>query len=253
MKSISKYSCKKKWSGDSEMISKTRLPKSPARIFGGFLYIFLFLLFTSLSLLSQISHIEFSEHVYEFNPDGRHRQHSFNPKGPNPISSSCVADAENTMWAVYSPHRLRDEFSIYYSRADMDQFALLPDQEIITRGGKFGKVYFDGKDLWYRGDPFHLFRRNTATGKFEDLTDMVLQQANDFPFYNSMVNNVFRDRSGQVWITSRAGEVKMSLEEDIFRYYSIVLIGAPEQFAQSVGFFCRCFQASFPVAVVFSA
>ncbi len=160
------------------------------------------------------------DRVEEFGPSGRVHIYYF-PEGPDPVMPSMVKDSENTLWVVHSPNQSADQFGVYYLKEGQKEFARLPEDQRFPQEKMMGKLFADGAYIWHRGYPFRLSRMRIADGKIEDFTDKIIEQKFNFPFYNSSLLNIFRDRSGELWFTTRAGVVKLSIEEDIFRKFHL--------------------------------
>ena len=160
------------------------------------------------------------DRVEEFGPTGRLRIYQF-PEGPDPVMPSMVKDAENTLWVVHSPNQSTDQFGVYYLKEGQKEFTRLPEGHRFPQEEMMGKLFADGAYIWHRGYPFRLSRMRVGDGKIEDFTDKIIEQKFNFPFYNSSLLNIFRDLSGEIWLTTRAGMVKISIEEDLFKKYHL--------------------------------
>ncbi len=131
--------------------------------------------------------------------------------------TNIVKDAENTIWTVHSPDRSKNQFAVYYLKEGQDEFKRLPEGRRFPQEERFGEVFADGEYMWHRSYPFRLSRLRVADGTIADFTDKIIEQSARFPFYNSSLLNVFRDRSGEIWLNTVTGIVKMTVEEDLFR------------------------------------
>ncbi len=160
------------------------------------------------------------DRIETFDSSGRVKIYSF-PPGVDPVMPSMVQDKDNTIWVIHSPDRSKDQYGVYYLKEGQDEFVRLPEGHRFPQEKKEGHLFSDGEYIWHRGYPFSLSRLNINTGIFENFTDKIIGQSHNFPFYNSTLLNVFRDRSGERWLTTRAGVVKLTIEEDIFQPYHI--------------------------------
>jgi signal transduction histidine kinase/CheY-like chemotaxis protein/AraC-like DNA-binding protein/streptogramin lyase len=160
------------------------------------------------------------DQVVEFDSLGRVKTYHF-PAGADPVMPSMVKDAENTIWVLYSPDISKNQYGVYYLKEGQDEFIRLPRDQRFPQEEKKGQLFADGHFIWHWGDPFSLSRMRITDGAFEDFTDAIIEQSVHFPFYKSTLLNLFRDRSGVVWMTTRAGIVKMTIEEDLFRIYGL--------------------------------
>lgn len=157
--------------------------------------------------------------VQEFDTTGLVKNYLF-PQGADPVMPSIVIDEEKTIWVVHSPDKSKDQYAVYYLKEGQEEFTRLPQGHRFPQEANPGHLFADGQFIWHRGNPFRLSRLNIHTGIFEDFTDKILEQSLEFSFYNSSMLNIIRDQSGEVWLTTRAGIVKMTIEEDVFRQYS---------------------------------
>jgi signal transduction histidine kinase/CheY-like chemotaxis protein/AraC-like DNA-binding protein len=159
--------------------------------------------------------VKLKDRVIETGPKGRVREYRF-PEGPDPVMPAIVKDEENTIWVIYSPDKTANQYGVYFLRQGAEAFERLPANRDFPQGDMPGTIFSDGKFIWHRGTPFRLSRLRVADGRVEDLTEEIRAQKYNFPFYNSPTLSLFRGRSGEVWITTRAGIVKMTLEEEVF-------------------------------------
>ena len=164
--------------------------------------------------------VKTKDRVEEFDTAGRVKIYTF-PTGPDPVMPSMVKDGENTIWVVYSPDKSKDAYGVYYLKEGQAEFTRLAKDQRFRQEEKRGALFADGNYIWHRGYPFTLSRMRVADGFREDFTDKIMEQSLHFPFYNSPLLNIFRDRSGELWLTTRAGVVKMTIEEDVFRIYTL--------------------------------
>lgn len=164
--------------------------------------------------------VKTSDRIEEFDAAGSVKIYTF-PTGPDPVMPSMVKDGENTIWVVYSPDKSKDEYGVYYLKEGQSEFTRLAKDQRFRQEEKRGALFADGDYIWHRGYPFTLSRMRVADGFREDFTDEIMEQSLHFPFYNSPLLNIFRDRSGELWLTTRAGVVKMTIEEDVFRIYNL--------------------------------
>ncbi|MCB0649673.1 MAG: response regulator [Saprospiraceae bacterium] len=165
-------------------------------------------------------YVKLRDRIEVFGPMGRVQTYSF-PPGPDPVMPSMVKDAENTLWVVHSPDKSKDQYAVYYLKEGQDEFVRLPRDKRFVQEAKHGQLFADGEFIWHRGYPFRLSRMCIKDGSIVDFTDKIIVQSHAFPFYNSTLLNMFRDRSGQLWLTTRAGMVKMTIEKDIFKKYTL--------------------------------
>ncbi len=164
--------------------------------------------------------IKLRDRIEEFDSSGRVKTYPF-PTGADPVAPSMVKDAENTIWVMHSPDKTKDQYGVYYLKEGQDEFIRLPAGNRFPQEEKRGKLFADGNFIWHRGYPFRLSRMRISDGSFEDFTDKIIEQSLHFPFYHSTLLNIFRDRSGEIWLTTRAGVVKMTIEEDLFQKYKL--------------------------------
>ncbi|PHN02900.1 hybrid sensor histidine kinase/response regulator transcription factor [Flavilitoribacter nigricans] len=164
--------------------------------------------------------VKLRDRVEAFDSTGNVKTYTF-PEGTDPVITHMVRDTENTIWVVYSPDKSKDQYGAYYLREGADEFVRLPAGERFPQEEKFGMLYAERDFIWHWGAPFHLSRRRISDGKMEDLTDEILRQSLHFPFYNSTQLNLHRDRSGAIWMVTRAGMVKITVEDDLFRQYAL--------------------------------
>ena len=160
--------------------------------------------------------VKLSGRVEEYDATGRIKVYRF-PSGPNPVMTNMVKDVERTIWTVHSPDLSKSQFGVYYLKEGQDEFKRLPKVRRFPQEERHGEVFSDGEDIWHRGYPFRLSRLKVADGTIEDFTEKIIEQSGRFPFYSSSLLNVFRDRSGEVWLNTVSGIVKMTVEEDLFR------------------------------------
>ena len=165
-------------------------------------------------------YVKLRDRIEVFDTTGRVRTYSF-PPGPDPVMTSMVKDAENTLWVLHSPDKSKDQYAVYYLKEGQDEFVRLPKGKRFVQEGKHGQLFADGEFIWHRGYPFRLSRMRIKDGLIEDFTDKIIEQRQAFPFYNSTLLNMVRERSGQLWLTTRAGIVKMTIEENIFKQYTL--------------------------------
>lgn len=164
--------------------------------------------------------VKLRDRIEAFDSSGRVQVYQF-PAGPDPVMPSMVKDADNTIWALYSPDKSTDQFGVYYLKEGQSEFVRLPAGRRFPQEGKMGMLFADGAFIWHRGYPFRLSRMRIADGTFEDFTHKIIGQSFQFTFYNSVLLNLYRDRSGALWLTTRAGIVKMTIEDDLFRGYGL--------------------------------
>ncbi|MEL7121996.1 MAG: hybrid sensor histidine kinase/response regulator transcription factor [Bacteroidota bacterium] len=163
-------------------------------------------------------YVKLRDRIEVYAENGLYKTYNF-PSGPDPVMPSIVKDEQNTLWVVYSPDKSADKYVIYYLEEGMSTFK--PTTIPFPQRGKFSQLFDDGQYIWHRSYPFSLSRLNVKTGMLEDFTSQILLQKNQFPFYNSHLLNICMDQSGERWLTTRAGVVKMTLEEGVFERLEI--------------------------------
>jgi len=159
-------------------------------------------------------YVKCRDRIEVFNKNGRSKIYPF-PDGPDPVMPSMVMDDDNTIWVVYSPDKLKDQYAVYFLKDGDDEFTRL-EEEQFPQSKKRSEIFLTEGYLWHRSYPFSLSRMRISNGSIEDFSEKVIKQNVNFPFYNSKLLNVFEDRSGDIWMTTRAGVVKMTIEDDIF-------------------------------------
>jgi signal transduction histidine kinase/CheY-like chemotaxis protein len=171
--------------------------------------------------------VKLRDRVEAFDSTGRVKVYPF-PEGADPSMPSMVMDAENTIWVIHSPDKTKDQYAVYYLKEGQEEFIRLPVDKRFPQEEQFGKLFADGHFIWHWGTPFHLSRIRLPAGQtgmadavVEDFTDKVIEQRLHFPFFNSSPLMLFRDQSGVIWMTTRAGIIKMVIEEDLFRNYAL--------------------------------
>ncbi len=171
--------------------------------------------------------VKMRDRVEEFDVNGKVKSHLF-PSGPDPVMPNIVKDDENTIWTIHSPDKLKDQYAVYYLREDADEFVRLEPGKRFPQEKKQGTIFSDGTYIWHRGYPFSLSRlrlsagqAGTVDGTIEDFTAQIIEKNQHLPIFNSTLLNVFRDRSDQIWMTTRAGIVKMTIEEGLFDKFRV--------------------------------
>ena len=165
-------------------------------------------------------YVKNKDRIEVFNKNGRTKIYSF-PDGPDPVMPSMVMDDDNTIWVVYSPNRQKNQYAVYYLKEGQSEFTRLPKNRRFPQEDQMGKIFNTKGYLWHRGYPFSLTRMRIADGQIEDFTAQIIDQKLNFPFYKSPLLNMYEDLSGDIWLTTRAGIVKLTIEEDLFLKYSL--------------------------------
>lgn len=163
-------------------------------------------------------YVKCRDRIEVFNTAGRTKVYSF-PQGPDPVMPCMLLDDENTIWVVYSPDKLKDQYAVYYLKEGQSEFTRLAKGQQFPEEQKPSQIFHSNGYIWHWANPFSFSRMRISDGRIEDLTPKILEQKINFPFYNSTLLNVYEDRSGQIWLTTRAGIVKITIEEDLFKKY----------------------------------
>ncbi|MEO1653137.1 MAG: histidine kinase dimerization/phospho-acceptor domain-containing protein, partial [Bacteroidota bacterium] len=133
--------------------------------------------------------------------------------------TSIVKDEQNTIWVVYSSNKSSGVYRTYRMEKGQEAFELAPFE--FPNPGEFAQLFADKTYIWRRSYPFNLSRLHTKSGAIEDFSAKIIAQKSQFPFYNSNLLSLYRDQSGERWLTTRAGIVKMTLEESVFQRYNL--------------------------------
>ncbi|MEM9849611.1 MAG: hypothetical protein AAF847_17110, partial [Bacteroidota bacterium] len=163
--------------------------------------------------------------LLEFKKSGRTGEFFF-PTGKDPIMPNVRIDEDQTIWAIYSKDHV--QYDIYYKTEQSPNFVQLEEENGFPQQGNNARIYHRNHHLWHWGIPFSLSRKNTNSGKVEDLTAQILAQQHNFPIYNSQLRNIFEDEGGVLFFLTDDGISKVTIYDELFEQFEVNKPNCPD-------------------------